>query len=153
MWTDAKMTKSKSRKISQHLLDWFKKPITAKEPDEDAFGTRPQVKRKYGSFQLTSEKGNKQSEDDIKKRRRVIEIKYWVSNQLELVEDELVSRLHTIGNSRQPITGFKFPLLDTPAIALYFLADHGNIAWQAGITVIASEQDGQGEHVKVSHLL
>ncbi len=47
MWTDAKRTKSKSRKISQHLLDWFKKPITAKEPDVDAFATRPQVKWKY----------------------------------------------------------------------------------------------------------
>jgi hypothetical protein len=54
MWTDANMTKSKSRKISEHLLDWFKKPITAKEPDVDAFGTRPQVKRKYDSFRLTS---------------------------------------------------------------------------------------------------
>jgi hypothetical protein len=39
MWTDAKMTKSKSRKILEHLLDWFKKPITAKEPDIDTFGT------------------------------------------------------------------------------------------------------------------
>jgi hypothetical protein len=114
MWTDAKMTKSKSRKISEHLLDWFKKPITAKEPDVDAFGTRPQVKRKYDSFQLTSEKGKKQSEEDIKKRRRVIELKYWVSNPLESVEDELVSRLHTTGNSKQPIKGFQFPLLDTP---------------------------------------
>ena len=39
MWTDAKLTKTKSRKISSHLLDWFKQPITAKEPDVDAFGT------------------------------------------------------------------------------------------------------------------
>jgi hypothetical protein len=29
MWTDAKLTKGKSRKISAHLLDWFKKPVTA----------------------------------------------------------------------------------------------------------------------------
>jgi hypothetical protein len=34
-----------------------------------------------------------------------------------------------------------------------FLADHGNIAWQAGLTIIASDLDGQGEPVKVSHLL
>jgi hypothetical protein len=67
MWTDAKMTKRKSRKISAHLLDWFKRPVTAKETDVDAFGTRPQVKRKYDSIQLTSEKGKKQSEEDIKK--------------------------------------------------------------------------------------
>jgi hypothetical protein len=46
------------------------------------------VKRKYGSFRLTLEKGKKQSEEDIKKRRRVIELKYWVSNPLESVEDE-----------------------------------------------------------------
>jgi hypothetical protein len=50
MWTDAKMTKRKSQKILEHLLDWFKKPVTAKEPDVDAFGNRPQVKRKYDSF-------------------------------------------------------------------------------------------------------
>jgi hypothetical protein len=58
MWTDAKLTKRKSRKISAHLLDWFKKAVTAtKEPYVNAFGTRPQVKRKYDSLQLTSEKG------------------------------------------------------------------------------------------------
>jgi hypothetical protein len=54
MWTDAKVTKRKSRKISAHLFDWFKKPITAKEVDVDAFEMTPQVKRKYDSFQLTS---------------------------------------------------------------------------------------------------
>jgi hypothetical protein len=120
--------------------------------NETAFGTRPQVKRRYDSFRLTSEKGKKQSEEDIKKRRRVIELKYWFSNPLESFEDELLGHLR---NSKQSIKGFKFPLLDTPAIAACFLADHGNIAWRAGmITVIASEQqDGQGEHVRVAHLL
>jgi hypothetical protein len=150
MWTDAKVTKRKSRKISAHLFDWFKKPITAKERDVDAFGTTPQVKRKYDSFQMTSERGKKMSEDDIKKRRRNIEIKYWVSNPLEAAEDELIGRLH--GN-KQPINGFTFPLLNTPAIVACFLADHGNIAWRAGLTIIASDDDGQGEPVKVSHLL
>jgi hypothetical protein len=62
------MTKCKSRKTLEHLLNWFKKSITAKEPDVDAFGTRPQVKCKYDSFQLTPEKGKKQSEEDIKKQ-------------------------------------------------------------------------------------
>jgi hypothetical protein len=127
MWTDAKGTKRKSRKISAHLFDWFKKPITAKELDVDAFGMTPQVKRKYGSFQFTSEQGKKQSEDDIKKRRQNIEIKYWVSNPLEAAEDELIGQYHGTGNN-QPITGFQFPLLDTPAIVACFLADHGNIA-------------------------
>jgi hypothetical protein len=146
MWTDAKMTKSKSRKISSHLLDWFKTPITAKEPDVDAFGTQPQVKRNYDSFRLTSEKGKKQSEDAIKKQQRVVELKYRVSNPFESVEEELVSHLQ---NSKQLIIGFKFPLvLDTPTIAMCFLANHGNIAWRAGVTIITSEQDGQGEHVK-----
>jgi hypothetical protein len=153
MWTDAKLTKGKSRKISSHLLDWFKQPITAKEPDVDAFGIRPQVKRKYDSFQLTSEKGKKQSDDDIKKRRRDITIKYWVANPLEAVEDELISRLRSTDNSKQPIIGFDFPLLDTKTIVTCFLADHGNIAWRAGLTVIANEEDGQGEPVKVAHLL
>jgi hypothetical protein len=50
MWTDAKMTKTKFWKVSQHLLEWFKKPITANEPDVDAFGTRLQVKGKYDCF-------------------------------------------------------------------------------------------------------
>jgi hypothetical protein len=67
MWTDAKLTKRKSQKILAHLLDWFKKPFTAKEPDVDAFGTKLQVKQNYDSFQLTSKRGKKQSEDDIKK--------------------------------------------------------------------------------------
>jgi hypothetical protein len=43
MWTDAKLTKSKSRKISSHLLDWFKQPITAKESDVDAFAGKQHV--------------------------------------------------------------------------------------------------------------
>jgi hypothetical protein len=99
------------------------------------------------------EKGKKQSKEDIKKQRWVIELKYWVSNPSESVEDGLVSCLHTTGSSKQPIKGFKFPLLVTPAIATCFLANHGTIAWQAGITIITSEQDGQGKHVKVAHLL
>jgi hypothetical protein len=56
-------------------------------------------------------------------------------------------------NNQLAIQGFKFPLLDTPAIATCFLADHGNIAWRAGLTIIASENEGQGEPVKVAHLL
>jgi hypothetical protein len=153
MWTDAKLTKGKSRKISAHLFHWFKKPVTAKEPDVDAFGTRPQVKRKYDTYAFTSEKGKKQSEEDIKKRRRDIVIKYWVANPFEAVEDELISRIRATDNSKQPIVGFKFPLLDTLTIVTCFLADHGNIAWRAGLTIIANEQDGQGEPVKVAHLL
>jgi hypothetical protein len=34
-----------------------------------------------------------------------------------------------------------------------FLANHGNIAWRAGLTIVCSETDGQGEPVKLSHLL
>jgi hypothetical protein len=34
-----------------------------------------------------------------------------------------------------------------------FLADHGNVAWRAGLTIVASEADGQGEPVKLAHLL
>jgi hypothetical protein len=48
---------------------------------------------------------------------------------------------------------FQVLLLDTLAIATCFLADHGNIAWQAGLTIIASKQDGQGEPVTIAHLL
>jgi hypothetical protein len=92
MWTNTKLTKAKSRKILGHLLDWFKKPITAKEPDVDAFGKRLQVKQKYASFQLTSEKGKKQSKDDIKKQCQVIAIN-WVSDPFEAAEDKLISQL------------------------------------------------------------
>jgi hypothetical protein len=125
---------------------------TAKEPDVDAFGKRPQVKQKYASFQLTSEERKKQSEDDIKKQQRVIAIQYWVSNPFEATEDELVSRLQATGNKRT-IEGFKLPLLDTPTIVACFRADHGNIAWHAVLSIIASEKDGQGKPVKVAHLL
>jgi hypothetical protein len=34
-----------------------------------------------------------------------------------------------------------------------FLVDRGNIAWQAGLTIVCSEMDGQGGPVKLSHLL
>ena len=51
------------------------------------------------------------------------------------------------------MSGFKFPLLDTPDIPMCFLAYHGNIAWWAGLTIICSKMDGQGEPVKLSHLL
>ncbi len=140
------------KKISAHLSDWFKKPITAKEPDVDALAGQNRVKRKYDSYQITSQEGKKQLEDDIKKRRRFISIKYWVSNPFEAVEDELKCCLKT-NNNQLAIQGFKFPLLDTPAIPTCFLADHGNIAWRAGLTIIGSENEGQGEPVKVAHLL
>jgi hypothetical protein len=93
MWTDVKLTKSKSQKILSHLFDWFKQPITANEPDVDAFAGRRHVKRTYDSYQMISQKGKKQSEDDIKKRRHGISINYWVSNPKEAFEDELISRL------------------------------------------------------------
>jgi hypothetical protein len=54
---------------------------------------------------------------------------------------------------KKPIEGFSFPLLDTLVIVACFLADHGIFAWRAGLTIIASKQDGLGEPVKVSHLL
>jgi hypothetical protein len=112
MWTDAKLTKSKSQKISLHLLDWFKQPITAKELEVDALAGRKHVKRKYDTFKMTLQKGKKQSEDDIKKRRRDISINYWISNPLEATEDELMSRLQYV--THQAMQGFKFPLLHTP---------------------------------------
>jgi hypothetical protein len=49
--------------------------------------------------------------------------------------------------------GFEFPLLDGPAIPICFLADHGNVAWRAGLTIMGSKADGQGGHVKRAHLL
>jgi hypothetical protein len=49
--------------------------------------------------------------------------------------------------------GFIFLLLEDLAIAMCFLADHGNVAWRAGLTFISSKLDGQGEQVKIAHLL
>jgi hypothetical protein len=93
--------------------------------------------------------GKKESDDDIKRRRRDIIVRYWVSDLLLDAEDELITRLR----GGQPISGFKFPLLDDLAIAMCFLADHENVAWRAGITIIGSKLDGQGEPVKLAHLL
>jgi hypothetical protein len=60
MWTDVKLTKTKSMKISSYLFDWFKQPITAKEPDVDALAEKNRVKRKHESYQITSsQKGKK----------------------------------------------------------------------------------------------
>jgi hypothetical protein len=149
MWHDALVTKTKQRKIAKHLFDWFGRPITAKEIDVDALAGKSYVKRRYGSYSFRSRKGKKESDDDIKRRRRDITIKYWVCDPLIAAEDELLTRLQ----GGKQMSGFQFPLLDTPAIPMCFLADHGNIAWRAGLTIICSEMDGQGEPVKLSHLL
>jgi hypothetical protein len=149
MWHDALVTKTKQRKIAKHLFDWFGSPITAKERDVDALAGKSYVKRRYGSHSFRSRKGKKESDDDIKRRRRDITVKYWVCDPLLAAEDELLIRLQ----GGKQISGFQFPLLDTPAIPMCFLADHGNIAWRAGLTIVCSETDGQGEPVKLSHLL
>jgi hypothetical protein len=88
-----KSDKEEVTKISAHLFDWFKKPITAKELDVDAFGMTPLVERKYDSFQSTSKKGKNQSEDDIMNK----------DNPLEATKDELIGQL--LGNN-QPVTRF-----------------------------------------------
>jgi hypothetical protein len=85
----------------------------------------------------------------MKKRRRDITVRYWVSDPLLAAEDELITRL----KGGQPISGFKLPLLDDLAIAMCFLTNHGNVACRAGLTIIGSESDGQGEPVKLAHLL
>ena len=45
MWNDALVTKTKQRKISKHLFDWFGQPITAKEKEVDALAGKVYVKR------------------------------------------------------------------------------------------------------------
>jgi hypothetical protein len=67
-------------------------------------------------------------------------VRYWVSNPLLAAEDEPITRIR----EGKQISGFQFPLLDGLAIPMYFLADHGNVAWRAGLTIVASEADGQG---------
>ncbi len=76
-------------------------------------------------------------------------MRYWVSDPLLAAEDELITRLP----GGKQISGFQFPLLNLLAISMCFLADHGNVAWRAGLTIVASEADGQGEPVKLAHLL
>jgi hypothetical protein len=77
----------------------------------------------------------------MKKKRRDITVRYWVSDPLLAADDELITRLQ----GGQPISGFKFLLLDDLAIAMCFLAGHRNMAWRAGLTIIGSKSDGQGE--------
>jgi hypothetical protein len=93
--------------------------------------------------------GKKESDDDIKRRRRNITVRYWVSDPLLAAEDELITRIQ----GGKQISGFQFPLLDGLTTPMCFLADHGNVAWRAGLTIVASEADGQGEPVKLAHLL
>jgi hypothetical protein len=109
-------------------------------------GWKKSCEEQYNSCQIiTSQKGKKQSEDDIKKWQQFNSIKYWVSNHLvEAVKDELLSYFCT-GNNQQAIQGFKLPLLDNQAIATCFLADHGNIAamvGRQGLTSYHSKQTG-----------
>jgi hypothetical protein len=123
MWHDALVTKTKQRKIARHLFSWFGQPITAKEKDVDALAGKAYVKRRTSKHSFVSWLGKKESDDDIKRRRRDI------------------------------TSGFQFLLLDGLAIPMCFLADHGNVAWRAGLTIVASEANGQGEPVKLAHLL
>jgi hypothetical protein len=51
-----------------------------------------------------SRQGKKESDDDIKKRRRDITVKYWVSDPLLAARDELITRLR----GGKQITGFEF---------------------------------------------
>jgi hypothetical protein len=88
--------------------------------------------------------GKNESDDDIERRRRDITVRYWVSDPLLAAEDELITRIRA---------GFQYPLLDGLAIPMCFLANHGNVAWRAGLTIVASEADGQGEPAKLAHLL
>ena len=138
------MTKWKQRKISKHLFSWFGQPITAKEKDVDVLAGKAYVKRRYGKHSFLSWLGKKESDDDNKRRRRDITVRYWVSHPLLAAEDELITRIRA---------GFQYPLLDGLAIPMCFLANHGNVAWRAGLTIVASEADGQGEPVKLAHLL
>jgi hypothetical protein len=96
-----------------------------------------------------SQLGKKESDDDIKRSRRGISVRYWVSDPLLAAEDELITRIQ----GGKQISGFQFLLLDGLATSMCFLADHGNVAWRAGLTIVASEADGQGGPVKLAHLL
>jgi hypothetical protein len=130
MWHDALVTKkTKQRKIARHLFSWFGHPVTAKEKDVDALAGKAYIKRRYGDYFFLSPLGKKESDDDMKKRRRDSTVRYWVSDPLLAAEDDLITRLR----GGQPISGFKFPLLDDLAIAMCFLANHGNVAWRAGL--------------------
>jgi hypothetical protein len=83
----------------------------------------------------------------MKKRWRDITVRYWGSDPLLAAEDERITRLP----EGQPILGFKFQLLDDLAIAMCFLADHGDVAWRAGLTIIGTKSNGQGGPVKLAH--
>ncbi len=149
MWDDAVVTKTKQRKIARHLFEWFGHPITAKEKEVDALAGKTSIKHQYGDYSFLYRLGKKESDDDMKKRRHGITIRYWASDPLLAAEDELITRIR----GGKQILGFQFPLLDGLAIPMCFLADHGNVAWRAGLTIVASEADGQGEPVKLAHLL
>jgi hypothetical protein len=107
------------------------------------------VEHRYGDSSFLSPLGKKESDDNMKKRWRDITVRYWVSDPLLAAEDELITRLR----GGQPISGYKFPLLDDLAIAMCFLANQGNVAWTAGRTIMRSKSNGQGEPVKLAHLL
>jgi hypothetical protein len=47
----------------------------------------------------------------------------------------------------------EFPLAEQNCIATLFLADHGNVAWRAGLALTLDKDDGQGEVTPVARLL
>jgi hypothetical protein len=56
-------------------------------------------------------------------------------------------------SSGEKAEGMEFPLTDQRCIATSFLADHGNVAWRAGLTLMSEEDAGQGKVTPVAHLL
>jgi hypothetical protein len=76
MWHDALVTKTEQRKIVRHLFDWFGHPITAKETDVDTLAGKTCIKCQYGNYSFLSRLGKEESDDNMKKRRRDITVRY-----------------------------------------------------------------------------
>jgi hypothetical protein len=151
MWVDARLTKASQRPVSDHLAAHFDgKQVTANEKEVDKIGRENQkTTRVFDTYSFTTRVGKKSCAEDVTAQARDVTVNYWTSCPHEVAQKELMARV----SSGKKVEGIEFPLVDQNCIAMSFLADHGNVAWRAGLTLISDEDDGQGKVTPVAHLL
>ncbi len=149
MMTKACLKPSQLEAIGRCLKENYKEPIIATRASMKVFTEDKGPERRYGTYTFQSRKGKKESPEDTMNGSKQLTVPYWVTSMYEVAQKELCSRV-----CEAPTTcrGMKFPLCDTKCLAVVFLADHGNTAFRAGITLVADDKSGPGDFKKVAHL-
>jgi hypothetical protein len=150
-WVDARLIEASQRPIADHLAAHFdRKEATANEKEVDKIGRDNQkTTRVFDTHSFTTRVGKKSCAQDVTAQARDVTVNHCTSCPHEAAQKELMARA-SLGEKAE---GMEFPRTDQNCIAMSFLADHGNVAWRAGLTLMSDEDDGQGKVTPVAHLL